>query len=76
METVVSELRVRQAMLSKIPRCVDTILKPGDLVRVYIETDKKYVGPYPVIRVDGKQVYLIINDKEVQHGVHQILPAK
>ena len=76
METVVSELRVRQAMLSKIPRCVDTILKPGDLVRVYRETDKKYVGPYPVIRVDGKQVYLFINGKEVQHGVHQILPAK
>ena len=34
------------------------------------------MGPYPVLRVDGKQVYIIVNDKEFQHSIHKVLSAK
>ncbi|MEM1283154.1 MAG: reverse transcriptase domain-containing protein [Chlamydiota bacterium] len=75
MSTVTSELRIRKAMLSKVPRNADLVLNPGDMVRVFRETDRKYLGPYPVIRVDGKQVFILINDKEIQHSIHQVLHA-
>lgn len=39
---------------------------------VYRETNTKYNGPYPVIRVDGKQVFILIDDKAVQHSLHQV----
>ncbi len=49
--------------------------KPGDKLRVYRETDKKYVGPFPVIRIDGKQVYVLQDDREVQFSIHQNILA-
>ncbi|MEM6805931.1 MAG: reverse transcriptase domain-containing protein, partial [Bacteroidota bacterium] len=75
MSTITSELRIRKAMLSKVPRNANLTLKPGEKVRVFRETDKKYLGPYPVVRVDGKQVFVLVKDKEVQHSIHQVLPA-
>eukprot|EP00171_Calliarthron_tuberculosum_P022791 IDg22791t1 len=73
MATITAELRVRKALMSKVPRNADLILHPGDQVRVYRETDKKYVGPYPILRVDDKQVFLLIKDKEVQFSLHQVI---
>ena len=44
MGTITAELRIRTAILSKVPRNANPILKPGDQVRVFRETDKKYMG--------------------------------
>ena len=60
MGTFTAELRIRTAMLSKVPLNSDLILKPGDQVRVFREIDKKYTGPYTVIRVDGDQLYVLV----------------
>ncbi len=76
MATITSELRIRKAIMSKLPRNCDLIVRPGDQVRVCRETDKKYVGPCPVLRVDGKQLFFLTGNKEVQHSLHQILPAR
>lgn len=74
--TITAELRIRKALMSRVPRTTDLVLHPGDQVRVFRETDKKYTGPYPVIRVDGKQVFVIDKDKEKQFSLHQCIPAK
>lgn len=46
------------------------------MFRVYRETHRKYVGPYPVQRIDGTQVFVIINEREVQHNLDQVILAK
>ena len=74
--TITAQLRVRKAMLAKVPRDVDLVLKRGDMVRVYRETDKKYTGPFPVERVDGTKVFVIVNGHEVQHNLDQVILSK
>ena len=74
--TITAKLRVRKAILAKTPRNVDLVLNRGDMVRVYRETDRCYTGPYPIHRVEGTQVFLIINNHEVKHNIDQVIPAK
>lgn len=74
--TITAQLRVRKAMLAKVPKNVDLILNCGDMVRVFRKTDKKYLGTYPVDRVQGSQVFVIVNDNEVQHNPDQVVPSK
>ncbi len=62
MATIVSELRIRKALSLRIPRNADLLIEAEDKVSVFRETDNKYVGPYPVIRVDGMQVFVISKD--------------
>ena len=54
MSTITVDLRIKRAMLSRVSRNTDVIFQPGDKVRVFRKTDRKYVGPFPVIRVDKK----------------------
>ncbi len=75
MATIVSEMPVQKALTSRVPRNAELKIEPADKVRIYRETDKKYVGPYPVIRVDGKQLFVVIEDREVQFSVHQAIQA-
>ncbi len=73
--TIVSEMRVQKALTSRVPRNAELKIEPGDKVRIYRETDMKYVGSYPVILVDGKQLFVVIEDREVQSSVHQAIQA-
>ncbi len=34
--------------------------------------DKRYIKPNPVIRVNGMQVFVLINDREVPFSIHQV----
>lgn len=74
MSTITAELRIRQALLSRVPRNADTIIEPGQKVKVYRETDRKYIGPFPVSRVDGKQIFVLQNEVEKKYSLHQVLP--
>ena len=76
MATITAELRVTKALRSKVPRNADLVIFPGQRVLVWRESDKKYIGPYPVIRVDDKQVYLLDGNVEKQFSVHQVIPEK
>ena len=76
MATVTAELRARTAMLKKMPRNVDLVLSPGDKVRVFRGPNNRYIGRYPVIRVDGTQLFVLSKDHEMQFSAHQVLPAK
>lgn len=74
MATITAELRVRKALMSKIPTAASYVINPGEQVWVYRETDKRYIGPHPVIRVEDKQVFILVGNKEVQHSIHQVIP--
>ena len=76
MLTIVSDQCVKQALHSRLPRCVSFNVNPGELVRIYRESDKKYVGPYKVISTDGKQVTVLVGNRSVHHSLHQLLPEK
>ena len=65
-----AELRIRKAVSSRVPRNPDLVIEVGDLVRVFSETERRYVGPYPVIRVDGAHVFIIDNHREVKFNKH------
>lgn len=45
--TVRAEIRMRKELLSRVPRNTDLILEPGNKVRVYRETERKYIGSFP-----------------------------
>ncbi len=75
MAIITAEFRIRKAISSHITRNADLVIEIGDLVRGFRETDNRYVGPYPVIRVDCTQVFVIDNHSEVKFNKHQVLPA-
>lgn len=60
-------------MISKVPRNVNLVKE--DMVRVFIETEKCYSGPYPVERIDGSQLFKLVKDHEAQHNLDQVMPA-
>lgn len=74
MSTITSELRIRRALASKVPRKADLIVKTNDLVRVYRETDRRYIGPFPVVEVENKQIFVLQGNRRVQYSLHQIIP--
>ena len=68
MAILTAEIRISAALSS----CV---IETGDCVRGFCKADKQYVGPYPIIRVDGTQVFIIDNQREVKFNKHQVFPA-
>ncbi len=73
--SITTELRIRKALMSCVPRNSDLVIEVGDLVRIFRETDERYIGPYPVIGVDGTHVFIFDNHREVKFNEHQVLPA-
>ena len=65
MAIITAELRIRKALSLRIPRNADLVIEVGDLVRVFCETNKRYIRPYSVIHVDGNHVFIIGNHLEV-----------
>ncbi len=75
MAIITAGVRIRKAHSSRVPRNADLVIEVGDLVRVFRENDKRYVGPYPVIRVDGTHMFIIDKHREVKFNKHLVLPA-
>ncbi len=74
MATIVAELRIREAMQSRMRPAARYILAPGAKVRVYRETDKKITGPYTVIDVQDKDIFIDRKGKRVHHNISQVIP--
>jgi hypothetical protein len=75
METITSELRVRRALSANIPTASTKSYSAGQKVLVYRETESPHwQGPYNIIRIENKQVYIDRNGREVQHSISQIKP--
>lgn len=56
MATITAELRIAQALSSKLPPARKFAFAPGDHVRVYKEQGKPWCGPVRVVRTCVKEV--------------------
>jgi len=74
MNTITAELRIRKALLSKVPPSADYILNVGSKVRVVRESDRVIKGPFTITRVDGKQIFVDYDGTEKQFSITQIIP--
>lgn len=74
MERITAELRVRQALISRVPPAAQYVIAQGDLVRVYREGDKRFLGPFPVLRVAEKEVFVNQNGRLVHYNISQVVP--
>lgn len=76
METITSELRLRQALLSRLPNASKQDLEIGQEVLVFREDEKpiKWTGPFKITRIEDKQVFVDKAGQQVQHSVAQVKP--
>ncbi len=75
MAIIFAELWIWKDLSSRGPRNEELVNEVGDLVWVFRKTGKRYVEPYPVIRVDGTHVLIMDSHREVKFNKHQVLPA-
>ena len=77
METIACELKLAQALRSKLPPAADYQLSVGDQVLVKREKIAAAQGPFPIVEIDadGKQIF-ILDEKgaKKQFSVSQIRP--
>lgn len=76
MATITSQLRIIRALLSKVPRKADTAFQEGDQVWIFRETDKVSSGTFPILRVYGKQLFILDGKREVQFSTRQAILVK
>lgn len=75
METISSQLHLQQALRSRIFLASQHIFKPGDQANVYKETyPMKWTGPFKIVRIERKQVFMDLLGKEVQYSINHIRP--
>lgn len=58
MATITAELRIQQALRSKLPPATKYDIKPGDDVLIYREDDKEWMGPHRVTKMMEKEIYV------------------
>jgi hypothetical protein len=58
MDVIVSELRIKRALHTYTPPSAEHSFNPGALVCVYQERPQEWLGPFPVVQVDGKPIYV------------------
>ena len=75
MESISCQLKLQHAMLSKLPPACDLTLAVGDKVLISREKSTVAQGPFEIVEVDGKQVY-VLDDKGVrkQFSLAQVHP--
>ena len=75
METITAELCIQQALLKNLPPASKLVLQSGQKVLVYREKENPHwTGPFKIVRLLDKQVFIDRNGTEVQHSVSQIKP--
>lgn len=75
-KAVVAQLRISQSMCLSILAAANYILNRDDRVRVFLETDRSINGPYIIIRVEFKQVFI---DRDVslrRHNISKFIPEQ
>ena len=75
METIIAESRIRRALHSKLPPATRYLIKPGDHVRVYRETSKRWEGPFTVTKTTPKIISVTDGTKVRQFNISSVLPV-
>lgn len=73
MATITAKLRIQTALRSKLPPATDFHLKPGEEVYVFREK-KGWTGPFKIIKIEGKQIYVNVNNESKKFHIAQTLP--
>lgn len=74
MASIVSEMHISEALRSKPPSVASIIHAPGDMVRLYLDNDKKFLGPFLVIKVEDKEIF-VDYDGPLEHiNCSQVIP--
>lgn len=76
MDTITAENRIKKALRSRLQPATRYHIVPGDLVRVYREDSRKWVGPVQVTRVDHKIIYVTDGVKTKAFNRVQNLPVR
>lgn len=74
MASISARLRIQQALRSKIPPATDYVVNPGNLVYVFRDNDRKWHGPYEVLKVYNKEIYVSVDGVEKHFNISQIIP--
>lgn len=76
MASITAKLKIQHALRAKLPPAASYSVAPGDDVYVYKEKDKQWKGPFKVVRVFEKQVFVDRNGKEAQYSLAHVLPTQ
>lgn len=76
MASAVTEMRIEQAIHHKTPAAASVVHAPGDMLRVYRESDKRLLGPYRVVRAEGNGIYVDWDGRMVQFNGFQVIPDR
>jgi hypothetical protein len=72
---IVSERRVQRGLVTKPPRSTDYTIEPGNIVYVYREKAKKWIGPVGCIYRSGKQAPVVMGGLSQPLNISQLKPA-
>lgn len=62
--SVIASLCIAQALRSRLPPAKDFNIVPGDHVHVFREVSTQFHGPFELIRVSDKEIYVNCEIKE------------
>lgn len=74
MSTITAGLRIRQALRSKLPPATRYDIQQGIEVLVCRKKEKQWVGPYRVVRVMEKEVYVDWDGEKKHFNLCQVVP--
>lgn len=75
-EVIAAEERIKRALRSKLPPSTKYNITPADLVRVYREDVKNWVGPVQAVRTEGKMIHVGDGIKVCPFNRVQVMPVK
>lgn len=66
---------MKKALFLKVHRYANLKGENPEMARFALQSDKNYNGPFPVVRVDGKQVFIFGIVEGKQFSTHQVIRA-
>jgi hypothetical protein len=75
METITCKLRLRGALTSSIPSASSQAYTLGENILVYRDKETPHwQGPYRILAINEKQIFINNNGKRVLHSISQVKP--
>lgn len=74
MAQIAAEQRILRVLKSKVPPASRCSLNPGELLRVYHEKERRWLGPVHIVKIEGKSVFVSDTKKVVKFNAIQLMP--
>jgi hypothetical protein len=72
---VVSEQRLKRALKRNVPSAADSDVTDGDMVYVWREGPKRWIGPLPVLFRKDKHIMIAVNGLPKAFNISQVKKA-